>query len=67
VTSNKDSIIQSKFNGDEEAYKAWLKANATLGGRVKGKKGFATLSKAERAQKAREGAVARWKNKPNKT
>lgn len=41
-----------------------------LGGRVKTRKGFGKLSKAERIRKAKEGAAARWskakkKAKPN--
>lgn len=36
------------------------------GGKVKGAKGFATLSKAERTAKAAEGARARWAKKKGK-
>jgi len=59
----------TKTGGREPSDQVISEVMAALGrrgGKVKGAKGFATLSKAERTAKAAEGARARWAKKKGK-
>lgn len=51
MTDNwKDRVIAKKFGGDREAYEKWHQQISSEGGKSKGTKGFATMSKDKLAQ-----------------
>lgn len=62
MTSNKLTMLK-KFDGDEEAYKAYMHELASKGGSKKVKKGMGVLTPEERSERGRQRAMARWGNK----
>lgn len=58
----RNNMLNTKFNGDVEAYKAFMSEIASKGGRAKVPKGTAMWSAAKRRKVGSKGGRARHEN-----